>query len=92
MAKIEPDGPMQTWKAHGDTWFIDGTDRPKVFIRQLPEGMIVVTSYVEDGQTRVHTVLDGHSFSRWYNTSPITTRAAALLVNRFMKDIYEAQP
>jgi hypothetical protein len=89
---IVADGPMQIYRATGETWYMDGTDRPKIYVRLMPGGMALVASYVEDGQAVVRMVVDGMSYHNWYNTSPITTRQAALLVNRFLRDLREAKP
>jgi hypothetical protein len=87
MAKIVAQGDAWSYRASGNTEYVYGTNHPKLFLRQLPEGLVVVRSYVEGGETMVEMVRDGLVLRQWYKHSPITTRQASLLVNRFLADM-----
>lgn len=58
-----------------------------VFARYTAVGIVLVTAYPNDDQTKCEVVLNGVQYVRWYDTTAATTRMAALLINRFFDDI-----
>jgi hypothetical protein len=59
-----------------------------VFVRYSRRGGIVlVVSYPHNGQTKCECVIYGVQWLRWYQHVVISTRQAALLVNRFFDDM-----
>lgn len=65
----------------------DGVGRV-VFVRYSQRyGIVLVVSYLHNGQTKCECMIDGVQWIRWYYHVVISTRQAALLVNRFFSDI-----
>ena len=59
-----------------------------VFVRYSRRyGIVLVVSYPIGGQTKCECVIDGVQWLCWYQLVVISTRQAALLVNRFFDDI-----
>lgn len=59
-----------------------------VFVRYSRRyGIVLVVSYLHNGQTKCECVIDGVQWICWYKHVVNSTRQAALLVNRFFDDI-----
>ncbi len=86
MSKIKPTSALGIVRADGEVELIDTGGYPLIFVRHSSRGLVIVRSYPNDGDASVETIIQGAHWSRIYNHSPITTRQAALLINRFFKD------
>lgn len=74
-------------RAQRETELVDFSENPMVFLRYMRQGLVVVRSYPDEKLAAVEMVRDGYRWRRWYEHSPITTRQAARLVNRFLRDM-----
>lgn len=77
--------------ARGETELIaeeQGSVGRVVFVRYSRRyGIVLVMSYLHNGMTKCECVIDGVQWICWYYHVVISTRQAALLVNRFFSDI-----
>lgn len=87
--KIKANNAPVIYKARGQTELKDDTDSVLLFVRYMPQGLVLVRSYPSEGGSAVEMVRDGYIWWRWYEYAPISTRQAALLVNRFLSDMAE---
>jgi len=58
-----------------------------VYARYTALGIVLVTAYPHENQTKCEVVLDGVQYVCLYNTTTGTLRKVALLVNRFFDEI-----
>lgn len=90
---IEPASHLMSFSvpARGQTELIaeeqGGVERV-VFVRYSRRyGIVLVVSYPRENRTKCECIIDGVQWIRWYEHALISTRQAALLVNRFFDDI-----
>ena len=75
MSRILADGDLSATNA-----------KCKTFVRYTRWGLVLVRSWYGDNTTEVTAVIGAVHYRQWYFHGVITTRAAALLVNRFLTD------
>lgn len=85
--KVKANNAPIVYKARRQTELKDDGNGVLVFVRYMPQGLVLVRSYLSEGGAAVEMVRNGYIWWRWYDYAPVSTRQAALLVNRFMRDM-----
>jgi hypothetical protein len=87
VSRILADGDLSATNATGETAELYATKAPcKTFVRYTLWGLVLVRSWYDDNTTEVNAVIGTVHYRQWYRHGVITTRSAALLVNRFLAD------
>ena len=97
MTKIKPSGNLTHIKLYrAETTELSSSDTVRYWVRYLPQrGIAIVQCWSpsnpsQPSETRVEIVIGENHWSRWYYHGVSTNRHAALLVNRLLADIQEA--
>lgn len=90
MSKIKQEYPVWRYRPSRITELVmreGGVISTVLFSRPMPCGLVLVHSYLQNGSSMVEAVVDGEHWIIWYNHAPFSIRQAALLVNRFLRDV-----